>query len=79
MVGSTSVVVSRRWNDAAVTVQVSNAGLAMSVSIEDFVRALVASMPSPALEFTKSALESAAIAAIPAVLEGIKEASAHAP
>lgn len=73
------IVISKHWHSPEIKVRVDAAGMEISTTLEDFVRALAAELPHPAKMLTRDRVTTQILAAIPKVLEKIKESSVHNP
>ena len=73
---STSVVtVSRLWNNPEIKTTVSTEGIDLSISLDDFVTAVIQEMGSVAMTFTGNQLRTKVDTAVVKVIKGIKEES----
>lgn len=70
-----AVVVSRQWTRPEIRVDVTADGIAIAMSLPDFLTALAAELGSPAAVMTKAQLSRRIEAAAAAVVEHMKGAS----
>jgi hypothetical protein len=72
-----SVVISRHWHSPAIEVIVSDVGISLECSLDDFIAALLVELQHPVMSFTRGRLETNLLTAKDSVLEKLKEASSH--
>ena len=73
------VVISRHWHGPEIKIAIDHEAIRLEISLEDFVKALVAEIRHPVTFFTRGGLEGNIVAAIDTVLAKAKEASIHNP
>lgn len=73
------LVVSRRWHNPTITVEVTGDGIALGVPFADVLDALATELGNPVGILTRAQLKAKLVAAAVRVVDGVKEASAHAP
>lgn len=71
-----AATVSRLWNHPQIETRITLTGIALSMSLEDFLHALAQEAGSPALLLTVGGLEARLLEASGRVVAGIKEESA---
>jgi hypothetical protein len=71
----TVVTVSRLWNNPKITTSVSNAGIALSMDMDDFTTALKQEIGAVTWVFTKSEFEKRLDAAVVSIITGVKQES----
>jgi hypothetical protein len=71
------LVIGRLWNNPEIYTQVTDEKIEMQISLEDYHKALVAEMGSPALVMTKDGLLERMEAASERVLTEVKTASSE--
>ena len=72
-----TVVISRNWDNPKIEITITDAGISLEISLEDFCKAVVAEAKHPALTFTRQKLEDQIVGAIDLAVEKIKAASAQ--
>lgn len=73
------LVVSRRWHQPTITVDVTADSIALTMSFDDVVRALAVELGNPVGILTREQLRVRLEAAAARVVQGVKDASALAP
>ena len=71
------IVISKDWHNPTITVEVNFTGIDVSMSVEDFCKALAKEVKHPSLTFTRAGLEANLIAAVDAVADGMKDATIY--
>ena len=74
----TTVAISRHWHSPVISVVVSDEGISVQCSLDDFISALSTEMAHPMKLFTRKGASTDISRASEAVLEKLKQASAHA-
>ena len=75
MIDRDVVVISREWSKPEIKIQVNSNGIALAISLDDFVTALAAEVGSPTLLLTKAQLAAKMDFAKQVVLEKVKQES----
>lgn len=69
------VTVSRKWNNPRIEIVVNNVEINLSISMEDFVQALLEEFGNPALVVTRGQFSSRLRQSVERVIAGVKEES----
>lgn len=69
------VTVSRKWNNPQIEITVNNLEINLSISMDDFVQALLEEFGNPALVVTKGQFSSRLRQSVERVITGVKEES----
>ena len=78
MIKSNIVTISRYWNHPEIYTMVTSEDISLSISLDDFIKALKLEIGSVAWIFTKTAFNSKLDKTISTVIERIKEESVKA-
>jgi len=73
----TKLVISRHWHHPQITVRITNEKIGIDLDVRDFFKVLLEEIGSPAMLFSKSALEEKMNAAMHRIEERVKEATIH--
>lgn len=73
------VVISRHWDKTEIDVRVESDSIALSISLEDFCRALASEINHPLYTLSRSGLVNSMLAALEVTLNKVKESSVHQP
>ena len=71
----TNVTISRYWNNPEISTSIDSDQITLSISMEDFTKALKSEIGSVATTFTQKSFEKKLDEAINSVLEKVKEES----
>lgn len=74
----TKLIISRFWDNPTIEVYVDSQKIEVRMSVEDFLKAIVAEIPHPSATMTRSKLEAQILKVLPVVLNKAKEATAEA-
>lgn len=71
------VLVSRRWDTKQIAIDVTSDGIAIGMSLDDFLAALVTEIGNPATMLTTAQLAKRVTAAASIVVQGMKDETAR--
>jgi len=69
------VIISRHWDNPAITVSVKHEKIEVAISLNDFVSALAAEFGSPAMVFTNATFRKRLFDCVDAALIKVKQAT----
>jgi hypothetical protein len=69
----TTVLVGRKWHEPEISISVGTEGIGISLSLEDFLKALAQEVGNPSFVVTIKGLEKRLLSASEAVVAGMKE------